>query len=94
MSILEAMLDCHDNVIYLVDGMTSITKMDDLDIYKIKMHLSTLTHDDIYRDKVIPLFTEDEEARFLLNLIFSYFEEFTLRNLVVYADFSIQYRSI
>lgn len=75
MSILEAMLDYHDNVIYLVDGLTSITKMDDLDIYKIKMHLSTLTHDDIYRDKVIPLFTEDEEARFLLDLILSRFEE-------------------
>lgn len=75
MSILEAMLACHDNVIYLVDGMTSITKMGDVDIYKIKMHLSTLTQDDIYRDKVIPLFTEDKEARFLLDLILSYFEE-------------------
>lgn len=75
MSILEAMLNCHDNVIYLVDGMTSVAKMDDLDIYKIKMHLSTLTHDDIYRDKIIPIFTEDEEARFLLDLILSRFEE-------------------
>ncbi len=75
MSILEAMLDCRDNVIYLVDGMTSITQMGELDIYKIKMHLSTLTHDDIYRDKVIPIFTEDEEARFLLDLILSRFEE-------------------
>lgn len=75
MSILEAMLMCHDNVIYLVDNITSISRMDDLDIYKIKMHLSSLTHDDIYRDKVIPVFTEDAEARFLLDLLFSYFEE-------------------
>lgn len=75
MSILENMLNCHDNVIYLVDNITKITKMDDLDIFKIKMHLSSLTHDDIYRDKVIPIFTEDEEARFLLDLLLSYFEE-------------------
>ena len=75
MSILETMLACHDNVIYLVDNITSITKMDDVDIYKIKMHLNSLTQDDIYRDKVIPVFTEDAEARYLFNLILSRFEE-------------------
>lgn len=74
LSLLDTMLACHDNVLYLVDNVTDVVKMDDPDIYKIKMHLSSLTHEDIYRDKVIPVFTEDEQARFLLEHIFTYFE--------------------
>ena len=73
MSLLEEMLNKHDNVIYLHDNVTSVVKMDEPDIYKIKMHLQSLTQEDIYADKVIPLFTEDDEARVLLDEIFSYF---------------------
>lgn len=47
--------------------------MDEPDIYKIKMHLHSLTHEDIYSDKVIPLFTEDDEARILLDILFNYY---------------------
>lgn len=75
MSLLETMLSCRDNVLYLVDNITNVVKMDDIDIYKIKMHLSSMTHEDIYRDKVIPIFSEDAEARFLLDMILSRFEE-------------------
>lgn len=39
------------------------------------MHLQALTEEDIYVDKVIPIFTEDDEARFILKLIFAYFAE-------------------
>lgn len=73
-SLLEEMLAAKDNVIYLVDNVTSVATMDDIDIYKIKMHLCSLTHEDIYRDKVIPIFTEDAQARYLLDLLFSFFE--------------------
>lgn len=73
MSLLEEMLSKRDNVIYLHDNVTSVIKMDDPDIYKIKMHLQSLTQEDIYADKVIPLFTEDDEARILLDEIFNYF---------------------
>ena len=41
--------------------------------YKIKMHLSSLTKENIYQDKIIPIFTEDDEARFLLGMIFDYY---------------------
>ena len=74
MSTLEDMLDKNDNVVYLIDNITSAFLMEDPDIYKIKMHLSSLTNEDIYRDKVIPIFTEDDEARFLLNAMLDYFE--------------------
>ena len=74
MSTLEDMLDKRDNVVYLIDNITSAILMEEPDIYKIKMHLSSLTNEDIYRDKVIPIFTEDDEARFLLNAIFDYYE--------------------
>lgn len=75
MSLLEEMLNMKDNVIYLLDNITSVVKMDEPDIYKIKMHLHSLTHVDIYTDKVIPIFTEDDEARFLLDILFDYYCE-------------------
>lgn len=72
-SLLEEMLDKKDNVIYLLDNISSVVEMEDPDIYKIKMHLHTLTQEDIYADKVIPVFTEDEEARLLLRCLFDYY---------------------
>ncbi|MDO4647202.1 MAG: AAA family ATPase [Eubacteriales bacterium] len=75
MSVLEDMLEKKDNVLYLLDNMTSVVRMEDPDIFKIKMHLTSLTHEDIYLDKNIPIYTEDPEARFMLDGLFSYFEE-------------------
>ena len=74
MSLLENMLKHKDNVLYLCDNETSVFVMTEPDIYKIKMHLHSLTSDDIYLDKVIPIFTEDAEARHMLEMILSYFE--------------------
>ncbi len=75
MSLLEEMLAKKDNVVYLIDNVTSVFKMEEPDIYKIKMHLQSLTQEDIYEDKVIPLFTEDDEARCLLDLLFDYYQK-------------------
>ncbi|MBR3262649.1 MAG: AAA family ATPase [Lachnospiraceae bacterium] len=74
MSALEDMLNKKDNVIYLLDNISSVFLMDEPDIYKIKMHLSSMTSEDIYKDKVIPIFSEDAEARVLLESLFSYYE--------------------
>ena len=68
------MLSKKDNVIYLIDNVTSVFQMEEPDIYKIRMHLQSLTRDDIYEDKVIPVFTEDDEARCLLDLLFNYYQ--------------------
>lgn len=73
MSAIEDLLTKKDNVIYLLDNITSVVKMEDPDFYKIKMHLSSLTKENIYQDKIIPIFTEDDEARFLLGMIFDYY---------------------
>lgn len=72
---LEDSLKHKDNVLYLLDLKDSVSIMQDPDIYKIKMQLQTLTAQNIFQDKVIPIFTEDKEARLLIDLIFNYFEE-------------------
>ena len=73
LSLIEEMLSKKDNVLYLLDNVTSVAIMEEPDIYKIKMHLQSLTHEDIYADKVIPLFTEDDEARTILDILFSHY---------------------
>lgn len=73
LSLLESALLKKYNVIYLIDNIDSIIIMDDPDIYKIKMYLHSITKDDIYLNKAIPIFTEDEEARIFLNIIFDYY---------------------
>lgn len=74
LSSVEYALKKKDNVIYLIDNITSVIKMDSPDIYKIRMYLQNQTQDDIYLSKAIPLFTEDNEARIFLNILFDYFE--------------------
>lgn len=75
LSALEYALKKKDNVVYLIDNETTVLKMEAPDIYKIKMYLHNTTRDNIYLTKSIPLFTEDNEARIFLNIIFDYFEE-------------------
>ena len=49
--------------------------MEEPDIYKIQMHLSSLTQEDIYLDKIIPVYTEDKEARFIIERLITYLED-------------------
>lgn len=75
LSLLENMMEKKDRVLYLYDNETSVFLMPEPDIYKIKMHLQSLTAEDIYANRVIPIFSEDDEARFLIELLVSYFQE-------------------
>lgn len=75
LSIIEYAFKKKDNVIYLIDDINRAIKMETPDIYKIRMYLHDLTGDDIYLGKAIPVFTEDEEARVFLRLIFDFFQE-------------------
>lgn len=81
LSTVEYALSKKDNVIYLIDNITSAIKMESPDIYKIKMYLQDLTRDDIYLSKAVPVFTEDSEARVFARILFDHFEE-------TYPDFS------
>lgn len=74
LSLLEYALKKKDNVIYLIDNITSVLKMLSPDIYKIRMFLHDVTRDDIYMSNVIPVFTEDDEARVFLNILLDYYE--------------------
>lgn len=75
LSLLEYALKKKDNVIYLIDNITDVRMMDAPDIYKIKMFLHNITRDDIYTSNVIPVFTEDSEARIFLNVLLDYYEQ-------------------
>ena len=81
LSVLEYALKKRNNVIYLIDNVTSVVKMESPDIYKIKMFLHNATRDDIYLSKSIPVFSEDQEARVFMRLLLDYFEE-------CYSEFS------
>lgn len=73
LSLIEVALKVKDNIVYLIDNATSVIRMDTPDIYKIRMYLMNLTQSDIYANKIIPLFSEDEEARVFLECLFDYY---------------------
>lgn len=75
LTLMEDVLRYKHNIIYLLDNETSVFVMNEPDIFKIKMHLQQLTEGDIYKDRVIPIFTEDNEGRFVLEHLITYFEE-------------------
>lgn len=73
-TLLEYAFQLKCNVIYLLDNITSVIQMKDVDIYKIKMYLHNQAKEDIYINRSIPIFTEDVEARLFLNCLFEYYE--------------------
>lgn len=94
LSTVEYALNRKDNVIYLYDNITSVVKIESPDIYTIKMYLYDKTRDDIFLSKSIPVFSEDEEARVFLRILFDYFEEkypvfSSARNLFHFVDANI-----
>lgn len=82
LSLLEFALKKKDNIIYLIDNITGVHKMLSPDIYKIRMFLHDETKDDIYTSNVIPVFTEDNEARVFLKILLDYYEN----NIVEFAS--------
>jgi len=75
LSLIETAIDKKFNVIYLIDNIDNTSLMTNPDIYKIRMNLLSLTSNEIYHNKKIPVFTEDEEARIFLEIIFDYFSQ-------------------
>jgi AAA15 family ATPase/GTPase len=84
LSLIETAISRNEHVIYLVDNIDYVSIMETPDIYKIRMNLLQLTSDKIYLNKKIPVFTEDEEARIFLDVIFEYFSE---RHPQIFAKF-------
>ncbi len=63
------------HLIYLYDNMSNVLAMDNPDIYKIQMYLKNVQRTNIFSERLIPIFTEDDEARFLLSILFNYYCE-------------------
>lgn len=74
LSLLEYAYEKKNKVIYLLDNITSVKEMEDSDIYKIKMYLRNKTKEDIYLNRCIPVFTEDNEARTFVKCLFDYYD--------------------
>jgi AAA15 family ATPase/GTPase len=73
LSLIESALVRKDKVTYFIDNIDYVSVMENPDIYKIKMNLLEQTGSEIYLNKKIPVFTEDEEARIFLEILFEYF---------------------
>lgn len=72
LTLLEHAFHKKHHVVYLINNFTKSLLLEDPDILKITMHLKTQSKDETYTRNKIPIFTEDEEARFLLREIFSF----------------------
>lgn len=75
MTVVEDITRHHDSIIYLVDEITSVYAMDNPTSYAIEAHLRELLGTQIYKDKRIMVFTEDDEARWILERILRYFQK-------------------
>jgi AAA15 family ATPase/GTPase len=75
LSLIESALSRKDKVTYFIDNIDYVSVMDNPDIYKIRMNLLEQTSNEIYLNKKIPVFTEDEEARTFLGILFEHFAE-------------------
>lgn len=73
--LLEHALKTKTNSVYLLDQHTRVGKMDPPNIYTIKLNLYNKTRNDMYSDKRIPVFSEDEEARLFIEQLFRHFEK-------------------
>lgn len=74
LSLLEYAYEKKNKVIYLLDNITDVKEMEDSDIYKIKMYLRNKTKEDIYLNRCIPVFAEDNEARTFVRCLFDYYD--------------------
>jgi AAA15 family ATPase/GTPase len=70
--LLEQMFKKKLNVIYLMNQGSCVIEMPDPDLNKIEMLLKNLTKSQLVTDKIIPVFTEDDEARLFAKLIIKY----------------------
>jgi len=74
MSLLEEAFNKKCNVIYLLDDITNVRMMKDVDIYQIKMFLHNQFGGNLYMNRSIPIFSEDDEARLFIECLFDYYQ--------------------
>ncbi|WP_051110819.1 AAA family ATPase [Rhizobium sp. 2MFCol3.1] len=98
--ILKHAYELKQRIVYLVDQLDRVTMMPDPGPSHIEMHLSGLQASQLYRNVFIPVFTEDEEARFFLEQLLDYISKeldpgfVTARNLLHFVGASIGAKSL
>jgi predicted ATP-dependent endonuclease of OLD family len=73
LSAIKFALDKRTNVIYLIDDEKNVLVMEEPNIHKIQLYLDNITQKEQLNNRKIPLFTEDDEARIFLAMIFNHF---------------------
>lgn len=89
LSLIEHAFKHKHNIIYLINNLDYVVPLKDPDIFRIKMHLNGQNKEQVYQDKIIPIYTEDQEARDLLNVMFRYWSEKDnmFKNIISYFHF-------
>lgn len=73
--LIEKLLQSRQNVIYLVDNYDEVACLESPSIVNIEKFLKDKISFNVYTDKYIPVLTEDPEARFFIEILFSYLKE-------------------
>lgn len=73
LSLLEYGLKEKTNLIYLIKSGNGVAKMEGANKYSIEAHLKNQLVTDIYQNRFIPIYTEDDEARLFLETLFEYY---------------------
>lgn len=73
-TLIEHAKKSKQNLIYIQNKRTTVKLMENPDIYKIKMDLYNETAINLFKNSKIPVFTEDDEARFVLDILFNQYE--------------------
>lgn len=73
LTMVEYALEKKDNLIYLENGGEIVSVLQDPDKYKIEAFLKGISLQELYKGRAIPVFTEDEEARWMLRHLFEYY---------------------
>lgn len=72
LSIIDYSLDKKYNLIYLIRSGRYVTTLDDITKYNVRMYSLGSTKNEMIKDKKIVVYTEDEQARELIKLLFEY----------------------
>jgi len=88
LSLIEYALKKQANVIYLLNERNRVSVVNEIDMFTIKMYLEQITKVHMTNQK-IPIFTEDQEARDLLNILFMKYSDLDLEFIKVRENFHL-----
>lgn len=70
LTLIDYSLKQKANVMYLLNERNRVSVSKDIDMFSINMYLQQITADHLKTNVKIPIFTEDQEARDILDLLF------------------------